>query len=322
MEDYVSVLLGVIIATGVAVEGCGPTYAPISLAPPGGEVRYTCEIALHGRRFSTTVAERKGNKRRWLSLKGKAQAMAVSACGETLAVAVSPDDVRIAPQIVLIETDSMRVRGQWSLVSNHSEAAEDTGRLPAIHSVKRMALSDDSHVLAVQHMTGRPPGGTKPVVTVWNTGSGNCVREFDLPDVDPMPGTVRGRFVSSMVFSADRALVAISGAWVAKEPDSEATVFIQVYNVENGELVAALQPVGGGFVRRLCFNRVGSHLAGGGRARQETKRTQVRVWDLLGGGKTAEMIVEGKVRQIRWRDNQGVFEVWTDQGRRFVLSYE
>lgn len=310
------------IAIGAVIQGCGSTYGPILLEHPNGQVLYVCDTERRGGNYHATIVEHKGDKQRFLSLDGKPASMVVSRDGKTLAVALSSNN-KIEHRLVLIETTDLQVRGQWPIPVATAEHVVDTDRVPEIQRIRRMALSDNSRLLAAS-CSIITPQTYESVVMLLDAESGNLVQKLHLPKPSELLLSGHyGQAVTSMAFSGDDTLLALSAAcfWKdlnARQPDG----FIRVWNIGNGKHVTTFRPEGDSwrFLRGLCFNSTGSHLAGWSWAEQDTKRSRVGVWSLLTGKKTAEMIIEGKVRQISRVDGKGAFHIWTAQGKRLVLN--
>lgn len=311
------------VALMIAVPGCGPTYCPFSLESRDGQVEYRSVVRAHGDSFRTTLTKREGDRSTSLRLVGKAEAMALSPDEKVLGIALSRGST-ITHRVVLIETASLKIRNQLPIPAGTPGPVGNADYVPSIHSFRRMALSDSSRLLATKYMKPSPRGGHEPVVTLWDTKSGDFIRELRLPEADALPsGIPRGRSVSSIAFSGDGALLALSELWIAKDPRArEIDVFIRVWNVSDGNDVAVLRPKGRNFVWDLCLDHTGSYLAGWSWVRQGTGRAQVqvRVWRLAEGKEVAGKLIVGRVRDIVWGEKMGVFKVYTAQNQQVYVS--
>ncbi len=325
-EYRVATLFVIAIVTGAVIQGCGFTYCPILLEAPNSEVRYVCTTRTRGGRFATTyattIAERKGGKQRFLSLDGKAESMAVSPDGKMLAVAVSLDvenDDGIAYRVFLIETANLTIYKQLPIVAAKPGPERHPDYAPSIQRFDCMALSDDSRLLAAYYWKPSPRGGHESVVTLWDTESENFIRELHLPEPDEsLWGTIHGENVSGMAFSADDALLALSGAWSIKDPHAiQPDGFIRVWGVSDGQDIATFRPKRSEFWWNLCLDNTGSYLAGSSWTGQGTR---VSVWSLPDGQEVASHVVDGRIRPITRGDSEGTFHIWTVQGKRLILN--
>lgn len=305
----------------IALQGCGPTYCPISLESRDGQVRYRSVVSVHRDSYRTTVTKREGGRYTSLPLIGKAESMVSSPDGKVLAIALSRGS-KITYRVVLVETANLNIWKQFPIAAAKLGTAGDADYAPTIQRFDCMALSDNSRLLATYYWKPSSPGGHESVVTLWDTESGDFIRELRLPKPDDaLLATGHGESVSSMAFSENGSFLGVSGAWSIKVPHVEQPDgFIRVWRVSGGKDVATLRPKGRVFLWNLCLDHTGSYLAGWSWTGEGTECAQISIWDLAEGKEIAGKLIVGRVRGIVWSDKTGLFKVYTAQNQEVYIS--
>lgn len=299
--------------------GCGPTYAPIGVETPDGRVAYTLTTQVEGHVYRSTLTRREDNHSLPQRLDGKAEAMALSPNGDALVVALSASGAAVTHRVVLLRADTLATIKQLPILMPALAAGPD-GNPPSIQRFDRLALSDDAKTLATYFWKPAEQGGHESVVALWDVATGGLLRELHLPQPDAsLLDVAHTENVSSMAFSKDGALLGVCGAWSIKIPDKpQPNGFVRVWRVSDGQDVAAFRPAGQRFLRDMCFDGAGRHVAAWSWMGRATQECAVTVWSLPGGKKVAERTFRTKIKAIRWSDEKDAFEVLHKQGQAYL----
>lgn len=302
-------------------QGCAPQYAPVYLETPDGRVMYVLTTKAVGRSFYTRLTRQEDGRGMELYLEGKAEAMALSPDGGTLAVALTCFSKQtglpsITHRVAMVRAGTLRLLG-WPPITMPHVAGNSGAYVRMIVRLDRLALSPGSKTLATYFWKPLQEGGYESVVALWDTETGCLLRELRMPEPDArLRGQIHGEGASSMAFSEDEAFLGVSGAWRLKHPDLEHEQpdgFIRVWRLSDGRAVATLRPKGLTFVRNLCFDGPSHHVAAWHWIGEGTQRSAVTIWALPEGEQTRQEVFGSRIRSITWTEERDGFEVWTDQ---------
>ncbi len=270
-----------VIAVAILGSGCTYSYAPIKLETPDGHVSYRLTIKEAKGSYRSRLTRQQDGESRFLSLKGKAESMALSPNEQLLAIALSTSSPEIPHRVIILESDTLKLTGQLPITMPDVTREPDEYR-PTIQRFDLLAISHDSRLLATYFWKPSRQGGHESVIVLWNLETGRLLRELQLPDPNgPLQRQILGENVSSMVFSQDDAFLAVSGAWSIKDPHVEQPDgFISVWSLSDGKQVATWRPEGSRFLWNLCFDESAAYVAASTWGNKDTQQSVVTIWAL------------------------------------------
>jgi len=256
-----------------------------------------------------------------LYLEGKAEAMALSPDGRTMAVAVScaarqPGLPSITHRVAMVRAGSLELL-RWLPIAMPHVAGDSESYVRPIARFDLLALSPDSKKLATYFWKPSEEGGHESVVALWDTETGRLLGELRVPEpAAPLRGHIHGENATSMAFSEDGAFLGMSGGWSLKSQRGVPHGFIRVWRLSDGKGIVTLRHQGKlSFMRNLCFDGPTHHVAAWHWTGEGTRSAVVTIWALPEGEQTNERVFGSRIRSITWSDERDGFEVWTTDQR-------